>query len=127
MLTARRSAGLDLWASLVCYSSSDCCCLRSLPVAKRAAFSSNVSCSFLAYVSYLIYFLFHSLSLSLVFTYVADGQQLISLPFLLRSPPIVPYGAYAQQSRNLSLYWRFVLCSSRTSDNNFRLHWPNLD
>ena len=32
---------------------------------------------------YLIYFLFDSLSLSLVFAYVADGQQLMSFPFPL--------------------------------------------
>ena len=55
-----------------------------------------------AYVSYLIYFLFHPLSLSLVFAYVADGQQPISFPFPLPSLSlIVPNGTYAQQPREL--------------------------
>ena len=69
----------------------------------------------------LIYFLFHSLSFSLVSTYVADGQQLISFPFPLLLLPSFPYGAYAQQPRKLlSLLAICPVLFACTSDN-FRL------
>ena len=59
-----------------------------------------LACS--AYVSYIMYFLLHPLSLSLVFAYVADSQQPISFPFPMPSlSPVVANGTYAQQPREL--------------------------